>query len=354
MRNRVLVVAGVVTLMITGGYSASAADEWTRETVPSLPNVTSVLAAVSSGNGATWAFGGWRAGRDPLVTQSFQRDAAGQWHEVPVPDVGQIEDALVRSATDVWAVSSSGDVPILHWDGSAWTQHSVTPPDLRATMLSVTEIGGQVWAAGTAGGVGAENRPLALRWDGTQWQDSGLPNDVMTYGRAIGGSGPSDVWVTGNGYRPGTTAEIAVALHWDGTQWTEVPLPNPESAYLHDIAAFAPDDVWAVGDRWTDGGRPLVLHWDGTSWSESAVPDLSGELSAVARAGTELRAVGQSYTDNVTLVLRYDGTSWQREKGTPAGLANDVTALADGRPLLVGTVLTGPYQAEHLAASEQP
>lgn len=356
--KRGLVVAGVVAVAITGvaGYPASGAGEWHRETVPSLPNVTSVLQSVSTGNGVTWAFGGWRAGRDPRVTQGFQRDAAGQWHEVPVPNVGEIEDSLVVSANDVWAVSSGSDeTPVVHWDGRTWTAYPVTPPNLGATVHCVAAIGGQVWVAGSSSGVGTETQPLALWWDGSGWRDTGLTNEVMSYGQAIAGSSPGDVWAVGNGYRPGTTQEIAVALHWDGTQWTQTPLPAPEGLYLRDITAVSANDVWAVGARWTDGYRPVAVHWNGIAWSEApVVPEVPGDLKAVASTGDELLAVGQAHADTATLVLRYDGTAWQRQKDTPVGLANDVTALPDGRPLLVGTLLTGPYQAENLAVSRLP
>ena len=66
------------------------------------------------------------------------------------------------------------------------------------------------------------------------------------------------------GYTRGATAKTVI-LRWNGMAWTQVPSPSPGATfnYLSSVAATSTTNAWAVGG--SDNGT-LILHWNGTTW----------------------------------------------------------------------------------------
>lgn len=71
--------------------------------------------------------------------------------------------------------------------------------------------------------------------------------------------------------------------------WQHVPVPaqvRPQAG-LNEAVAFGPDQAWAVGADAVGReapGFPLVLRWDGTAWQRRSLPGVrwQGELLSVA------------------------------------------------------------------------
>ncbi|MBW2736603.1 MAG: WD40 repeat domain-containing protein, partial [Deltaproteobacteria bacterium] len=103
------------------------------------------------------------------------------------------------------------------------------------------------------------------------------PPPYSTQITAIWGSGPNDVWLTGNS---GYTA------HFDGTRWAAVL--TGESEGLSGIAGSSASEVYAIGDS-----TGFVLRYDGKGWSRTDGPRLhwDGLFSITQVAGTYI-AVG--------------------------------------------------------------
>jgi hypothetical protein len=85
--------------------------------------------------------------------------------------------------------------------------------------------------------------------------------------------------------------------------------------------------VWAVGTSSNgDAAQPFVAHFDGTSWRRVATPTIAGrgELTdVVALSPSTVVVVGRS--NGAPLVLRWNGTSWNRE-----------TTLGSSNPFVTG------------------
>ncbi|HEY8089184.1 MAG TPA: hypothetical protein VIF09_15100 [Polyangiaceae bacterium] len=186
---------------------------------------------------------------------------------------GFLDDVWGTSANDVWIVANDGT--IVHWDGSA------------LTML--------LEGLGTVGG-------------GTG---------------AVHGTGPSDVWMTGDGLH-----------HWDGHSLSAVTgLPAlPQGASLAAVHAIAADDVWVTASL---GG---VYRWNGTTWTTPPVPPLrqddNGNLQLSGFAGTsssDLWAIG---TDGD--VFHFDGSAWKRSMTAGTGLA-PLARTPGGQIIAVGS-----------------
>jgi hypothetical protein len=144
------------------------------------------------------------------------------------------------------------------------------------------------------------------------------------YLTAVSALAPDDVWAVGHTFT-GEGAQT-LTMHWDGAQWSVVPSPNSSEYqfqdYLTGVTAVSANDVWAVGyDRAPSQNyyylETLILHWDGTSWQVVDSPngqDLNDNyLTSVSAVSTnDIWAVGyyESPGQYKPLTLHWDGTAW--------------------------------------------
>jgi hypothetical protein len=125
--------------------------------------------------------------------------------------------------------------------------------------------------------------------------------------------------------------------------WQHVPVPaqvRPQAA-LNEAVAFGPDLAWAVGADAVGReapGFPLVLRWDGTEWDRQSLPGVGwqGELLSVAATSpAAVWAVGRDAAGGARL-LRFDGTAWS-ESRPPSGLALTEVVTGGGETWLIGS-----------------
>ena len=115
---------------------------------------------------------------------------------------------------------------------------------------------------------------------------------------SVGGTGPSDVWVTGHVLLPTVDALVEQAGHgavrrFDGTSWSAVQ--SPTSASLGPVSAVSSSQVYVIAD---EGQNESIWRYDGAGWVELRLRagnlfDLwgssSGEVFAVGATGVVLR-----------------------------------------------------------------
>jgi len=222
---------------------------------------------------------------------------ANVWTAMTTPTTSDLSGLWGLSATDIWAAGEDG--ALLHYDGDSWT----------AQGSFSTDFGG-IWASGTddvwithAGGV--------THWNGQQFDTTALPGELF----AISGSGPTDVWVTG---------ETANVHHYTGT-WTTSIDPGAGATYFA-ILAFAPADVWvstftpnkqtvhftgswtpepATGttfqsfhpinsdDIWA-AGSAKAGHWTGSSWAVETPAGNNAQMFGIGGIGGSFWIVGSN------------------------------------------------------------
>ncbi|WP_399933486.1 hypothetical protein [Streptomyces kanamyceticus] len=127
------------------------------------------------------------------------------------------------------------------------------------------------------------------------------------------------------------------------SSWQHVPVPaqvRPQAG-LNEAVAFGPDRAWAVG---TDAvgreapGFPLMLRWDGTAWQRQSLPGdgRQGELLSIAATSpTSAWTVGRD-TDGGARLLRFDGSTWH-ETRPPRGVALTKVVAGGGETWLIGS-----------------
>ena len=290
-------------------------------TTGAAQNALLAVAAVSSSD--VWAVGYSIAAS--YATLAMHWDGS-RWSVVPTPNPptrdfidGPILTAVTAiSGTDVWAVGGQltgqyeSPAIIEHWNGSAWSSVPAGALDDVACTCSLS------WVAGRAGNdLWAGGIPL-LRWDGTAWSQATA--NAGQSETAASASSTSNVWAVGSFRVCGGESgcfQGPTAARFDGTSWSGSAPANPSGTEsLDGVAAFAANDVWAVGFSGAVA-RTLAEHWNGSAWSVVATANgnaASGGtnvLRAVAGvSGVDLWAVG-SYLDagghTLTLVEHYTG-----------------------------------------------
>lgn len=222
--------------------------------------------------------------------------------------------------------------------------HSASPGDAPTTLLGVTAVSSaEAWAVGGIGDPDAPSAVAIQRWDGTRWSAFAGPSPGVSLNelRAVDASEPNDVWAVGRTSRG--FGEAPLILHFDGTEWTQAELPDEIDGVLNGVAAVSPTDVWAVGsvgDAEISLERALVLHWDGTAWADVEIARaIGGGKAALADiegvSPTDLWAVG--YHHFQPLILRFDGQAWSRSVTQVRGTTNAIEAFATSEVWTVGT-----------------
>jgi len=270
------------------------------------------------------------------------------WRVVPYPTPSSAVESVLRGTTalapdDVWAVGHYDDVQgaahllIDHWDGQSW--NAAPTPDLTGRdpipAAAVAISTNDVWAVGDTS---TDYHTLALHWDGSVWSVVPSPNAGnadMLLGLAALAS--NDVWAVGY-YSDDTSLYLKTLIeHWDGSQWLVVPSPNPGPGNneLEAVTALGPNDIWAVGS-YADGNNgndvTLTLRWDGTTWSVVPSPNAPGATQDVLHGVTgiapnDVWAVGFA-NSGISLIEHWDGSTWTIVPAATAGVLNYIFATA--------------------------
>jgi len=180
----------------------------------------------------------------------------------------------------------------------------------------------RAWAVGYADtGTLPTRRPIIERWNGRKWTLVTIP--LPAGGgelRDVDATSASIAWAVG--FANTDIGSDTLTQQWSGSGWTIVPSPNRSAQnYLLAVKAFGASDVWAVGSNNIPNSlnfETLVLRWDGVSWEivPSSNPDpFENHLLAMdGVASDDLWAVG--YTQGgqdavrVPLAMHWDGSAW--------------------------------------------
>lgn len=229
------------------------------------------------------------------------RRSSTAWTAMTSGTTNKLLGVWATSSSNVWAVGVAGT--ILHFNGTAWSAvTSGTTSDLDAVWGSSST---DVWFAATGS---------VLHWNGSALSTSASFSGHLL---SVSGTGPSDVWVTG---------ELTNLHHYNGTTWATVN-PGAGTSTFFSVLAVAAGDVWCTdfnspndamhltggnwvakspgatldslsafgaNDIWGVGSSVTIAHWNGTAWTSSALSGSSGTLWSVTTAPGHVWAVGDS------------------------------------------------------------
>jgi hypothetical protein len=216
-----------------GAAAGPYAEHWNGAQWTIVPTPTSVpgtylnqdaflsVAAVSAND--VWAVGGSPprscGGLLPALIEHWD---GTQWSVVPNTPQGLLFGVSADSASDVWAVGGYGDGAfVMHYDGKVW---SVVPVDTVSKPQSPVLHGVAALAHDDVWVVGSEYTPqgqrtVILHWNGTAWSQAtvtgpGLVTNVLDGVAAVG---PDNVWAVGYyGDTYGSNSTQALLEHYTG------------------------------------------------------------------------------------------------------------------------------------------
>lgn len=288
---------------------------WSVNYIRNVATGANSLTSVAALPQEAWAVGSYTNLQH--VTQPLIEHWDGtQWAVIPAAPIDSsyaiFNGVAVLSDKDAWAVGFYSDVRgvyrtlVQRWNGKEW--RTVPTPNAGNGPNVLTGVaagaGGDVWAVGYY--VGAKNRyqTLTERWDGKQWSivDSPSPGAATNYLYDVAIAGPQDVWAVGYTFN-GKGPTLPLALRWDGKQWNTSQGPPIQSSYavLNGVSATPGAGVWVAG-MYTGKNRgysALVSRWNGAAWEPpaslgagAASNNLSGFKAVAALSPTEAWAVG--------------------------------------------------------------
>lgn len=284
-RRRVRRAAAITAILLAGttaaACSALAGTALAAPVPPSWHIVKQVHNGPFGGFTAVTAVGrsgGWAFNQGSVPTA--WRLSGSTWTQVKFP--GQPNEVVVAagatSATDVWAFTGGGaQSRALQWNGRTWTvQRSFSRQIGGAVVISPSDVWvfGQPYFPGT--GLGA------WHYNGRTWSQVGSGHGLQ------GGSalGANDIWAVDG-------ADVA---HWNGSTWSRTSVAHllPAKQLLNNpmltgIFAVSRDNVYAIGsgDLQDEGGPMVVLHWNGRQWSKVAAGNFGFGVQPLAQASSD-------------------------------------------------------------------
>lgn len=263
---------------------------------------------------------------------SQDRSNTCAWNVVSSPNGSNggsgLSGVAVVSASDVWAVGSSGSqlsgqvTLIEQWNGTSWqVVSSPNPGSVDNTLYAVSAVSASdIWAVGFYVSKMGITQTLTEYWNGSSWSvvKSPSPGSINNELFSVSAVSASDVWAVGF-TASNSSSETTLIEHYNGSSWSVVKSPNPGTSPVNDVlsgvAAVSANNVWAVGSSNTLS-QTLTEHWNGSSWSvvKSPNPDQGGVFEGVSAASAnDVWAVGY-LTNNGSiqnLTENWNGTNWQ-------------------------------------------
>ncbi len=346
-------VAAAVGLA-TSSFAQDEPCAWEFFETPSIAQRNHILYDLNGlADDDVWGVG-WAQNAD-FDTLTFAMHFDGfAWAAFPTPNPSDrrgyntLSGVAMLAPDDVFAVGThnpdsggASQTLAMRFDGSDWSLINSPFIEGGSSFDEIELIGEDLWAIGLRRSheppPAVGSLALAARWTGASWELEPVPPLAELGGRgynnlrAIAGVTPDDVWGVGVAQQTGSVDPFGprtYMVHWDGGAWSLVDFDfgHPVFSALEDVVAIAHDDVYAVG--WTlvdgEGTQPLIAHFDGSSWSQvdlGIFPGGPANLRAVAaRSSDEVYALGTWAGDDGfprDLILRFDGTSWERMPGAP-------------------------------------
>ncbi|MEO5951890.1 MAG: hypothetical protein ABIQ44_05400, partial [Chloroflexia bacterium] len=333
-------------------------------------------------------------------TLTFHWDGTA-WTKITSPNIipnggnsqnNNLRDVEVVSSTEVWAVGARIDndyyqTLILRWNGVEWQVIYSPSPSFSNTLYGITVVSPtEIWVVGDKAFSRRSN--LSLRWDGTYWTETAVPNTGFGDNTLFGTDAvqSNDVWAVGEFVE--YAAQPPDPIHTVAERYgqhvcftptatatpfpfpTGTPSPSPTSCdliwaqstapnrstdnnMLYGIDVISPTDIWAVG---TGIGRSLTMHWDGLTWNIVESPNIGTFTNVLysvsALASNDVWAVGE-YSNNESkhlLSMHWDGAQWTLNGPPNVGAYSNtfygVTAVASNDAWAVGEAYSSTMQLD--------
>jgi hypothetical protein len=259
---------------------------WTKVPTPTPSSGGSFNAVAATSSGDAWAVGqaGPKLGSSVPVAPLIEQWNGRKWtlQRTPsLPGGGRLSSVSAVSASDAWAVGSTGpqtgaQTLAEHWNGHAWSR--MGSPNLAGASSSafnsvIVISANNAWAVGSATLPGGGSSTLTAFWNGRHWRLVASPNPGLNPKlQGVTASWTHNIWAVGTTWVVGCDQHCwtfdSLIMHWNGVRWKVMPSPTVPGVHaytLYCVAAAARDDIWAAGSA--QETSTLIIHWNGLTWS---------------------------------------------------------------------------------------
>lgn len=230
---------------------------------------------------------------------------------------GAVLSVWSSSPSDVYVVggplgNSGFEAVVEHFDGTKWEK--LAPGGSDSFWWVAGSGPSDVWMSGEHGRI--------THWDGKAFKDHPPLTTATIWG--VWAASPTDAWAVGGTPGGGAAAPNDVLLHWDGSSWKEEALPMKLGRSLNKVWGSSSSDVYAVGEAAT------VWHRSGSSWSLESTPATSNLLTVHGCSASDVYAVGGQD------VIHSDGKTWAKVAIEIHNVVNGVACGPGGDVVIVG------------------
>jgi hypothetical protein len=268
------------------------------------------------------------------------------WAVSPTPGLastgyGILNGVTCLSAVLCWSVGEFNTgfftrTTSARWNGTTWT--TVTPKNPAGAQSSKLNglacVNANFCIAVGSTTVGAVEKTLIERWNGTAWSILASPNVSGAESNTLSGVAcptATSCFAVGSYVKAGVTKSLG--QRWNGTTWTTQVTPNPAGAdpvAFKSVACPSTTVCFAAGQ--TNDLKSFFAKWNGTAWGGMASPNPAGtvllEMNGIScPSTTSCFAVGKytSGTTTKTLIERLTGATWAvMASPNPAGSTDAV------------------------------
>jgi hypothetical protein len=229
------------------------------------------------------------------------------------------------------------------WNGTRWTIQATPQPGSGGASfegISCPAAGSCIAVGGFSPAQGANEQPMAQRWNGSGWAVVPAPNpQPNNWGSsldAVSCTAASACTAVGS-YFVQELADFIFAARWNGTTWTLQRQPNPGVQRLDEdngVSCPGPSACTSAG-YWTSFSaahqQPLAEAWNGGTWKRQRIPQPAGNhlltLNGISCASAaSCIAVGNwspaagGGLPTYGLAEQWNGTTWAlQHTADPAG-----------------------------------
>jgi hypothetical protein len=217
---------------------------------------------------------------------------------------------------------------IQRFNGQLWTRDA-TPAVANGELDAVACGSGKSCVAVGHRGNATSMKPLAERWNGSDWKVASLPS-VAGSSKLSGVSCVTAHFCVAVGYFTAGSTLHTLVYQWSGTAWKRVGSPSPTTggvgSWLTSISCTGVRNCFAVGSTY-DGRTddPFVIRWSGSAWAVSVRQHPNGDLnwlqgvSCAPQTKAMCMAVGVDNTAEpmASFKDRWNGKTWRITVGLP-------------------------------------
>jgi hypothetical protein len=211
------------------------------------------------------------------------------WRALPLPDLGGgLNNLSALGPSSAWAVGAgvpNNDAILLHWNGRVWSSGPTTGIPAGVTLQGVDARSDRdILVTGFDTSTG--NR-VVFRFNGSSWSLLPLPSAADTGFASFDASfGPG-----GQIWGAGSVGGLPAFFKLTPAGWKTYPTGVTVRGIVERPLFVAPDDAWSIGitGLGTPSFSPLLLHFNGRTWSQVNAPPLpptavSATLSGIVAA----------------------------------------------------------------------